>query len=291
MPISEPERKSSQELERVAYNTAIDAAIKASEKILPYWPNPLNPYFNEKLVLEVIKKEGLGNYATLADIQSERVIIQTIQAQPLFKKHSIFAEESEEIKADQDWRWIIDPIDGTPNFRSGNPDFGIAIALFNGQKPILGLIAMPGLKQMVVAKSGDEAKLLTFDGKQLANLKELASRYKDPLKNALVGYDLGYEKRSERLAVVAKIINKVSYASCLASFSTGNFRLVQGMMGIYFGFPTIMDIAPAAALIPAVGGVITGLDGKPIDWTAPERTYLGAVNPRIHQEFLELLQK
>lgn len=293
MPIFGPERKSSQELEQVAYNTAVDAAIKASEKILPYWPNPLNPYFNEKLVLEVIKKEGIGNYATLADIQSEKVIIQTIQAQPLFKNHSIVAEESGEIKADSNWRWIIDPIDGTPNFRNGNPDFGIAIALFNGQKPILGLIAMPGLKQMVVAKSGDEAKLLTFDGKQLANLKDLASKYNDSLEKALVGYDLGYEEREKQVTdVLAKVIPRVGYASCLASFSTGHFRLVQGMMGVYFGAsPTIMDIAPAATLIPAIGGVVTGFDGKLIDWTAQKRTYVSAINPQIHQEFLELLKK
>lgn len=287
----DPERTSTQELEQIAYNTAVSAAIKASEEILPYWPNPLNPHFNEKLVLQIIEKEGVGNYATLADIQSEKVIIQTIQAQPLFKNHSIVAEESEEIKADQNWRWIIDPIDGTPNFRNGNPDFGIEIALFNGQEPVLGLIAMPGLRQMAIARRGDEAKLLDFDGKQLAVLRELSSRYKDPLQRALVGYDLGYEARQKQLTdVVAKVIGKVGYASCLASFSTGNFRLVQGMMGVYFGVsPTVMDIAPAATLIPAVGGVVTGLDGRPIDWSAQQRSYVGAINPRIHQEFLELL--
>lgn len=286
----EPERKT-HELEQITYETAINAAIKASEVILPYWPNPLNPSFNEELVLNVMEKEGVGNYATIADIYSERTIIQTIQSQPALKNHSILAEESEEIKADQNWRWIIDPIDGTPNFRNGNPDFGIAIALFNGQEPVLGLIAMPGLKQMVIAKREGGAKLLTFDGKELADLRELAARYKDPLNRALVGYDLGYEGRSKQLRDIAdRVVGRVGYASCLASFSTGNFRLVQGMMGVYFGAsPTVMDIAPAAALIPAVGGVVTGLDGRPINWSAPKRSYLGAINPQIHQEFLELL--
>lgn len=292
MLIPEPERESTQELEQVAYDTAINAAIKASEKILPYWPNPLNPYFNEKFVLKVMEKEGCGNYATIADIYSERTIIQTIQSQPVLKNHSILAEESEEIKADQNWRWIIDPIDGTPNFKNGNPDFGIAIALFNGQDPVLGLIAMPGLRQMAIAKRGEEAKLLDFDGKQLALLRELSSKYTNPLSKALIGYDLGYEERSKQIKdVIAKVIDGVGYAVCLGSFSTGNFRLTQGMMDVYFGVnPTIMDIAPAATLIPAIGGVVTGLDGKPIDWLAKQRSYVGAINPQIHQEFLELLR-
>jgi myo-inositol-1(or 4)-monophosphatase len=274
-----------------AYDTAIKAAIQATELILPFWPNPDNAHFNRQLALDVIDKEGTGNYATIADLQAEKKIIEVIQSHPLLKEHSILSEESEEIVADEKWRWIIDPIDGTPNFRNGNPDYGMCIALFNGQQPILGLIARPGLQQMVVAKNGGDAKLLTYDGKELANVRELAEHYKDPIDKALVGYDLGYSNRQGQLREIAeKIITKVGYAVCLASFSTGNFRLMQGMMGIYFGMsPTIMDVAPAAALIPAIGGVVTDMQGKPIDWLASERSYIGAVNPQIHQQFLEVV--
>lgn len=285
------ESKSKLELISTAYDAAIEAAIKASEIIVSFWPNPQNPNFNRKLALEVIEKEGTGNYATVADLQSEKKILEVIQSKELLRNHSILSEESEEIKADKKWRWIIDPIDGTPNFRNGNPDFGICIALFNGQEPVIGLIAMPGLRQLAVAKREGDAKLLTYEGKEVANLKDLTQRYNDPLDKALVGYDLGYENRAEQLQeIAAKLITKVGYASCLASFSTGNFRLLQGMMGIYFGLsPTIMDIAPAAALIPGVGGVVTDIEGKPIDWRSSERSYIGAVNPRIHEQFLEAL--
>lgn len=274
-----------------AYDTAIKAAIQATELILPFWPNPDNAHFNRQLALDVIDKEGTGNYATIADLQAEKKIIEVIQSNPLLKEHSILSEESEEIVADEKWRWIIDPIDGTPNFRNGNPDYGMCIALFNGQQPILGLIARPGLKQMVIAKNGSDAKLITYDGKELANVRELAEGYKDPIDKALVGYDLGYSNRQGQLKEIAdKIITKVGYAVCLASFSTGNFRMLQGMMGIYFGMsPTIMDIAPAAALIPAVGGIVTDMQGKPIDWLSSERSYIGAVNPKIHQQFLEVV--
>jgi myo-inositol-1(or 4)-monophosphatase len=274
-----------------AYDVIIEAAIKATEEIIPFWPNPLNTHFNRKLALEVIDKEGTGNYATTADLKAERKIIEVIKSKPLLKNHSFIAEETDSIEADENWRWIIDPIDGTPNFRNGNPDFGMCIALFNGQQPIIGLIARPALQQLVIAKKDTDAKLLTYEGKEIANLKELAQAYDDPIDKALVGYDLGYSNRQGQLREIAdKIITKVGYAVCLASFSTGNFRLLQGMMGIYFGMsPTIMDVAPAAALIPAVGGIVTDMKGKQIDWKADNRSYIGAVNSRIHQQFLEIV--
>jgi fructose-1,6-bisphosphatase/inositol monophosphatase family enzyme len=280
-----------QNLIDTAYDAAIEAARQATEVIMPFWPNPLNKNFNKKLVLEVIDKEGTGNYATTADFKSEEKIIEILRSKPLLRDHSYLAEESAAIEAAGHWRWIIDPIDGTPNFRNGNPDFGICIALFNSQQPVLGLIAMPGLRQMVAAKTGSDAKLLTYEGKELANARELAQQYSDPIERALVGYDLGYEDRDAQLREIAdKIITKVGSASVLASFSTGNFRLVQGMMGIYFGrSPTIMDIAPAAAIIPAVGGVVTDMEGKPIDWKAEKRSYIGAVNHSIHEQFLDLI--
>src|SRR5579862_6267440 len=101
-----------------AYDTAIKATIQATELILPFWPNPDNAHFNRQLALDVIDKEGTGNYATIADLQAEKKIIEVIQSNPLLKEHSILSEESEEIVADEKWRWIIDPIDGTPNFRN-----------------------------------------------------------------------------------------------------------------------------------------------------------------------------
>ncbi|MGH3426254.1 MAG: inositol monophosphatase family protein [Terriglobales bacterium] len=274
-----------------AYETAIEACLQATEVIRPLWPNPSNHYFDYRTTLDRIEKEGIGNFATIADLQSERKIIETIQSKPLLAGHSILSEESAEIMGDDELRWIVDPIYGTQNFSNGIPDFGICIALFCGQKPIVGVIAMPALRQIVAVKHGDPARLISYDRAELADLRGLARRYSDSLENALVGYNLGYHDRAEQLEMIAqKLIANVGYASCLGSFSTGNFRLLQGMMGIYFGTsPTVMDIAPAAALIPSIGGVVTDLAGLPIDWKAPSRSYVGGINPRIHEQFLSTL--
>jgi myo-inositol-1(or 4)-monophosphatase len=274
----------------LAYDTALRACFEATELILPLWRNPSNP-LADGYALETIDKAGVGNYATVADLTSEKRIIEVVQSVPELSGHTIVSEESDEIEGDEEWRWIIDPIDGTPNFRNGNADFGICIAVFRGETPIVGVIAMPALHQLVAQKLGTSARLLTYDGKEIADLGVLAKRYSDPLENALVGYDLGYENRAGQLRVITeKLIGKVGYASCLASFSTGNFRLLQGMMGVYFGMsPTVMDVAPAAALIPSVGGVVTDIEGKAIDWSTDKRSFIGAINPRIHEEFLAAL--
>lgn len=278
----------SQKLIDTAYDLAIQAALQASQAMMPFWPNPQNSAFDDQRALELTQKEGIGNYATIADLRSEEKIIEVITSNPLMKSHSILAEESGEMHGDKQWRWSIDPIDGTMNFRSGNPDFGICIALFEGDRAVVGLIAMPALQQFVAVKDGENAGLFSYRGDQIADLSALAARHNDHLDNALVGYNLGYTDRENQLQdIAAKLITKVGYAASLGSYSTGNFRLLQGMMGAYFGMsPTVMDIAPVAALLPAVGGVVTDLQGSPIDWSAPSRTYLGTVNRQIHEEFL-----
>lgn len=278
-----------QKLIDVAYNAAVRAAVEASHVMMPFWPNPLNHQFDGRRALELTQKEeGIGNIATKADTLSEAKIIEVIRADPQLRAHSISAEEAGDINGNQQWRWSIDPIDGSLNFLNGIPDFGICIALFNGDRVVVGVIAMPALQQLVAVQEGGNAKLFAYSGDEIADLSLLAKRHDDRLDNALVGYNLGYVNRDRQLMEIAeRLVTKVGYPSSLGSFATGNFRLLQGMVGAYFGMsPTVMDVAPAAALIPAIGGVISDMEGKPIDWSAPKRTYLGAVNKRIHEQFL-----
>lgn len=275
----------------IAYETAIEASLRATAVIMPFWPNPSNRDFDSSSVLSRTTKDGTGNYATIADFESERTIIDVIQSKSILADHSILSEESDEIVGDDEWQWIVDPIDGTQNFSSGIPDFGICIALLHGSDPVVGVIAIPALRQLVAVKKGGPARLLSYDGTELADLRALAERHRHPLQDTVVGYNLGYHDRPAQMELIAqKLITHVGYASCLGSFAVGNFRLLQGMMGVYFGMaPTVMDIAPAAALVSAVGGVTSDLAGEPIDWRASSRTYVGAINPRVHDEFLQKL--
>ena len=76
---------------------------------------------------KVLKYKGKTDLVTLADKQSEKVIIEKILNN--FPDHSILAEESGSTLKDSKFLWIIDPLDGTTNFVHGYPSYGTSIAL------------------------------------------------------------------------------------------------------------------------------------------------------------------
>lgn len=279
-------------VENEAFRIAMQAAMDASQLILQYWPNPSNPRFDRKLANTIFEKsEGVGNYATLADIESEKAIITAVKSNPLLKEHSIVSEESDEIVADPNWQWVIDPIDGTPPFKNGLPEFGISIGLLKGHEPIMGVIAMPASGQLIAARKNQGAALYSLDGELISPLNRAVIAGDVDLKKAMIGYDLGYRDRGKQLQDdVAKIADKLGYPVSYGSSSTAAFRVAQGLLaGYFFRTPTKFDIAATSAIIPEIGGKVTDFQGQPIDWQAQNRSIVIARNPQIHDKLLEII--
>lgn len=287
--------QSSVAIEKQAYITAITAAISAGKHILKYWPNPLNHQFDKSLVMEIFEKaEGTGNYATIADKESEKIIKAAILKQPLLKTHRIIGEETEEIVTDSEYQWAIDPIDGTLNFKNGIPLFGVSIGVLKNNVPIIGVLAFPALEHqpLLVAQKGKGAKIINFEKKQLMDLTN--RRYEpQPLDKTLISYDLGYENRVEQIKnITIPLADKVAYIPAYASSAYANYLVALGHVGAYLHeTPTLFDIAGAGVIIPEIGGAITDLEGKPIDWSADSRTYLAATTPQIHRQLLEIINQ
>jgi fructose-1,6-bisphosphatase/inositol monophosphatase family enzyme len=208
------------------YKTAFAASVKASELVLQYWPNPLNPHFDKNKVMKVFdKNSGIGNYATIADTESEELIMKIIRENPLLKDHSILAEESGGNANNSAYIWIIDPIDGTQNFKNGISDFGVSIGVIHNNVPVVGIIAMPALGHILAAKKGTGAKLLDMKGKKLLDLTKIV--YKQTIDKSLVATDMGYTGRVKTLqTVIEKIADNVGYTPIYASSAAciGLFR-------------------------------------------------------------------
>ena len=80
-----------------------------------------------KISARDIREKNKNDFLTYVDEQAEQKIISVIKEK--YPQHDILAEESGAQKQSSDFQWIIDPLDGTKNYISGIPIFGISIAL------------------------------------------------------------------------------------------------------------------------------------------------------------------
>jgi len=112
--------------------------------------------FGEVEKLQVSKK-GPGDFVTNSDKRTEKIIINELSlARP---DYSFLAEESGSSGKSNEFRWIIDPIDGTTNFLHGIPYFAISIGLEKNKEIICGMIFNPITNEMFYAEKGKGAYL------------------------------------------------------------------------------------------------------------------------------------
>ncbi len=106
---------------------------------------------------------------TLADKGANKIIINGIMEQ--FPHHSYLSEEIQDDKSrlDNDWCWVIDPLDGTKEFIKKNGEFTVNIALVYKQNPVLGVILAPDKKELYYAVKGEGAYLESNHKKRKAS--------------------------------------------------------------------------------------------------------------------------
>ena len=119
-----------------------------------------------------ISKKGVADFVTHADLRTEKILISSLQkARP---EYSFLTEESGEIQSidekdeNVEYKWIIDPIDGTFNFMHGIPFFCISIALVKIEKGktsiVLGVVCNPSNKEFFWAEKNEGAYLIDYIG-------------------------------------------------------------------------------------------------------------------------------
>ena len=102
----------------------------------------IRPWFRSDVQVE---RKGDGSPVTQADRAAETAIRKQISSR--FPNHGIVGEEFGADRADAEWVWLIDPIDGTGAFISGLPTFGTLIGLVRNGLPVLGVLDQPISKE------------------------------------------------------------------------------------------------------------------------------------------------
>ncbi|MFP6816033.1 MAG: histidinol-phosphatase [Pseudomonadales bacterium] len=111
---------------------ALELAAQAGQVILPF--------FRTELAVENKLSDGRFDPVTEADRGAEIVIRSGIEK--MFPEHGVLGEEFG-FSQGNGLTWVIDPIDGTRAFMSGMLHWGVLLALFDGQRPILGVMHQP----------------------------------------------------------------------------------------------------------------------------------------------------
>lgn len=248
--------------------TAVDASRIAGEVIL---------HNIGKLSKKDIDTKQVSDFVTRVDKESEDVIIRIIKER--FPEHSILAEESKKETAPDEFRWIIDPLDGTTNFIHGFPVFSVSIALEHNSDVIAGVVYDPVRKESFAALKGSGAYL---------NCTQLKQIETNDMSNALIATGFPFRKKEmidKYLEVFRKLFCKVSDIRRAGSAAIDLAYLAAGRCDGFFEIGlSPWDIAAGSLLIQETGGIVTDFGGGP-DYL--ETGNIVAACPALHHEILK----
>ncbi len=237
----------------------------------------MKEYFNTNIV--VSNKEGINNLVTEVDTRSEKIIIDIIKEQ--FPDHQILSEECGEIVQDNEYKWIIDPIDGTVNYANGIPICCVSIGIEKDGKMVMGAVYNPFINEEYVAERGQGSFL---NGKQI-----FVSEQDDLLKSCMVtGFPYTYlDEPNGPLEVFEKFIRKGIPVRRLGSAAIDLCWVAAGRFdGFYEHKLAAWDSAAGFIIVEEAGGKVTNLKGDPYNPYAPG---LIATNAKIHDELVRVV--
>jgi histidinol phosphatase-like enzyme (inositol monophosphatase family) len=238
----------------------------------------------------VIDRKLDASPVTRADREAEQLIRASLGES--FPDDAILGEEFGEQSGSTGYRWYLDPIDGTKSFIRGVPLWGTTIGLELDGQPAAGVVAFPGLNEIVWAGSG----LGAWWANRVSPLQE--------------GETLPDEARPARVSEVSNIADAFMCSTSVKTFDeVGTFagydRLRKAVSedrgwGDCYGYllvatgridihidpeMNIWDVAPMPTIIEEAGGRATDLDGK----RGIDLENLVATNGQLHDRVLELL--
>jgi myo-inositol-1(or 4)-monophosphatase len=228
-----------------------------------------------------ISYKGEINLVTEMDRRSEQTVVEVLRS--AFPGHGVLAEEETSIDNGSEFRWIIDPLDGTTNYAHGYPNFSVSIALENAGVVVLGVVFDPMRDELFWAEKGKGAYL---------NGKAIRVSKVDSLIRSLLATGFPYDRTmSEK--------NNLNYFRALLMASqevrrSGSAALdlcsvAAGRLDGYWELKLhAWDVAAGSLIVQEAGGMVSDFSG--IRFSIHDQEIV-ANNGRIHQQMIEIMNK
>lgn len=239
--------------------------------------NQLQQFFNKKF--SISHKEGINNLVTEADFASDKAIKKVIK--DAFPDHGIVSEESDEKISESDYRWIIDPIDGTVNFANGIPICCVSIGLEYQGKMLMGAVYNPNMNEFFFAEKGKGATLND-------NRISVSDKTRVITSCLVTGFPYNYlDQENGPLEVFQKLIKKGIPVRRLGSAAIDLCWVAAGRFdGFYEHELHAWDSAAGFLIVEEAGGKVTNLAGEPY---SPFQPGIIATNGKIHDELQKII--
>jgi myo-inositol-1(or 4)-monophosphatase len=225
---------------------------------------------------------------TGADTGAEKIILSLLRKYT--PKFEILSEEAGLNNRRSDYLWVVDPLDGTTNFKVHNPLFSVSIALFYKGEPILGVIYAPHLGDMFVAEVGQGAWL---NGQRIH-----VSKTAD-LKKSFLTYCYGQEHKHMRRAVELYRYFKMKTVD-MRQLGSAAIELAWVAAGrtesIVIPGTRPWDAAAGVLMVTEAGGRVTDFKNKPWRFVDSRNGKISAnvdllaTNGKIHQAILNHIE-
>jgi myo-inositol-1(or 4)-monophosphatase len=224
-----------------------------------------------------IEYKGEVDLVTVADRSSEELIVSRLRAR--WPEHGIVAEEGTRSDTGAEYRWYVDPLDGTTNFAHGYPVFCVSIALArqDGQLEV-GVLYDPTRDEMFAAQRSSGA---TLNGKPMHVSKTTQ------LAESLLGTGFPSHKRHKNPNI--HFYHQITLRSHgVRRAGSAALDLANVACGRYDGFWEFnlnpWDTAAGVLLVEEAGGKVTRFDDAPFRLDSRE---VLASNSLIHGELVQ----
>ena len=254
-------------------NTAVKAARRAGSII--------NRAALDRSALQV-RAKGANDFVTQVDHAAESAIIDIVRT--AYPDHAILGEESGALEkgAGAEYRWIIDPLDGTTNFIHGFPQYCVSIGIQHRGKTAHGVVYDPGRNELFTASRGAGAFL---DDRRVRVSKCTQ------LKDALVGTGFPFKEVSRLTLYMRQLRTLMTSSSGVRRAGAAALDLAYVACGRMDAFWEMglssWDMAAGALMIQEAGGLVGDLDGED---GYLENGEIAAATPKVFPQLLGALK-
>src|SRR5918993_2865588 len=232
--------------------------------------NEIKRFFNGTFIIS--NKEGINNLVTEADHAAEQAIFNVIR--DAYPDHHILSEESGEFASASDYKWIIDPIDGTVNFANAIPLCCVSIGLEYQGEIVMGAVYNPMMNEFFFAEKGKGATL---------NDKPIMVSDKSEMGKSCMATGFPYtylDQPNGPLHVFEKFIRQGIAVRRLGSAAIDLCWVASGRFDAYYEHKLeSWDSAAGSIIVTEAGGTVTDFSGEPF---SVYQKQLLASNGKIH---------